>query len=298
MNIQQLRYFIEIANTNNLSAAARNLFVTQPTLSLALKKMESELQTPLFTHSESAFQLTKAGLYLYEEGQMIVHQFDHMLEVIHQMNAASKKEKDTIRLGITTLFSMQYMQEISAYLATHPHVDLIIKQDGSPHLQEMLLNKEIDVGLISFPNLYPEVLTMDALDPASNGYHVYVVVPEKNPLAQKKQLSFDQLRKARFSSLTPHFVLGKLLIQRANDNGFEPNIVFLNDDLLVLLHSLKQNDSICLLPIEYKALGKTEGLKWIPLKDKHAFFPLGIVFRKDVAISKNIRDFMEIIQAH
>ena len=52
MNIQLLKYFIEIVNTRSLSAAARNLFVTQPTLSLALKKMESELGTALFDHSD------------------------------------------------------------------------------------------------------------------------------------------------------------------------------------------------------------------------------------------------------
>src|SRR5699024_10138627 len=98
MNIQQLRYFLEIANTNNLSAAARNLFVTQPTLSLSLKKMESELQTTLFTHTESPFQLTKTGLYLYEEGQQLVEQFDHMIETIHSMNEVSIKNKDIIRL--------------------------------------------------------------------------------------------------------------------------------------------------------------------------------------------------------
>ncbi|HIY56621.1 MAG TPA: LysR family transcriptional regulator [Candidatus Tetragenococcus pullicola] len=298
MNIQQLRYFLEIANTNNLSAAARNLFVTQPTLSLSLKKMESELQTTLFTHTESPFQLTKTGLYLYEEGQQLVEQFDHMIETIHSMNEDSKKKKDTIRLGITTLFSMQYMEEISTYLATHPHVDLIIKQDGSPHMQEMLVHDEIDLGLVSFPNLYPEVLWMEALNPETNGYHVYVVVPEANPLSQAHELTFSQLKNQRFSSLTTHFVLGKLLIQRANDSGFEPTIVFHNDDLQVLLHSLKQNDSICILPIEYKEVGKSDGLKWIPLKDKHAFFPIGIALRKDLSISKNIRDFIEIISRH
>lgn len=298
MNIQQLRYFLEIANTNNLSAAARNLFVTQPTLSLSLKKMESELQTTLFTHTESPFQLTKTGLYLYEEGQQLVEQFDHMIETIHSMNEDSKKKKDTIRLGITTLFSMQYMEEISTYLATHPHVDLIIKQDGSPHMQEMLVHDEIDLGLVSFPNLYPEVLWMEALNPETNGYHVYVVVPKANPLSQAHELTFSQLKNQRFSSLTTHFVLGKLLIQRANDSGFEPTIVFHNDDLQVLLHSLKQNDSICILPIEYKEVGKSDGLKWIPLKDKHAFFPIGIALRKDLSISKNIRDFIEIISRH
>ncbi len=186
MNIQQLKYFIEIANTKNLSAAARNLFVTQPTLSLALKKMESELRTSLFSHTDTPFQLTNTGVYLYEEGYQIVEQFDQLISDIHNMNENPTEKKKKIKLGITTLFSVQFMQEISQYLATHPHVDLVIKQDGSPHLQGLLNQDELDIGLISFPNIYPETISIEALGTSTKGYHVYVVVPEDNPLSQKK----------------------------------------------------------------------------------------------------------------
>ncbi|WP_411849257.1 LysR family transcriptional regulator [Vagococcus salmoninarum] len=64
MNIQQLKYFIQIADSRNVSDAALSLFVTQPTLSLALKKMEGELNTKLFNHSDSPYQLTDTGLVI------------------------------------------------------------------------------------------------------------------------------------------------------------------------------------------------------------------------------------------
>ena len=296
MNIQRLKYFIEIANTKNLSAAARNLFVTQPTLSLALKKMESELRTSLFTHTDTPFQLTNTGVYLYEEGQQIVEQFDQLISDIHNMNETPTEKKKKIKLGITTLFSVQFMQEISQYLATHPHVDLVIKQDGSPHLQGLLNQDELDIGLISFPNLYPESISIEALGTSTKGYHVYVVVPEDNPLSQKKELSFKDLEGQRFSSLTTNFMLGRLLIDRAADCGYKPNIVLHNDDLQVLLHSVNKNESICILPIEYKEVGKSDNVRWIPLRDKYDYFPIGIALRKDYHVTKDIKDFIEIIK--
>lgn len=279
MNIQQLKYFIEIADSNNLSAAARNLFVTQPTLSLALKKLENELETCLFTHNDQPYQLTDSGLYLYEKGLRIVKEFDQLSVDIQQMNRQIQKQ--TITLGITTLFTVQFMKEITRFLALYPHVSLEIKQNGSALLQEQLVNGELDLGLLSYPNLHPEHLTFEALETTTHGYHVYVVLPDTNPLAQHSELTFTDLRGQRFSSLSDKFMLGRLLIDRSRAFGYSPNIILYNDDLQVLLHSIAENDSIAILPIEYREVGKSEGLIWIPLKDKFDFFPIGIALSKD-----------------
>lgn len=295
MNIQLLKYFIEIVNTRSLSAAARNLFVTQPTLSLALKKMESELGTALFDHSDQPFQLTDTGLYLYEHGQEVVFQFDQLVTDIREMN--QKPVKKQLRLGLTTLFAVQFMKEISRFLTTHPHVNLILQQDGSPKLQTMLANKEIDMGLISFPNTLPEIIHIEPLETTTKGYHVYVVVPESNPLSQYEKLTFKDLKDQRFSSLSDNFMIGRLLLDRTRSFGYEPNIILHNDDLQVLLYSLQKNNSICLLPIEYYEVGKSQGLKWIPLKDKFDYFPpIGIALRRDFSMTEDVRDFIQIIK--
>lgn len=294
MNIQLLKYFIEIVNTRSLSAAARNLFVTQPTLSLALKKMESELGTALFDHSDQPFQLTDTGLYLYEHGQEVVFQFDQLVTDIREMN--QKPVKKQLRLGLTTLFAVQFMKEISRFLTTHPHVNLILQQDGSLKLQTMLANKEIDMGLISFPNTLPEIIHIEPLETTTKGYHVYVVVPESNPLSQHEKLTFKDLKDQRFSSLSDNFMIGRLLLDRTRSFGYEPNIILHNDDLQVLLYSLQKNNSICLLPIEYYEVGKSQGLKWIPLKDKFDYFPIGIALRRDFSMTEDVRDFIQIIK--
>ncbi|MHC5372933.1 LysR family transcriptional regulator [Enterococcus sp. LJL120] len=296
MNIQQLKYFIEIADTHSMSAAAKNLFVTQPTLSVALKKMEAELQTTLFTNNKNIYQLTSSGLYLYEKGKTIVQQFDQLILDVQSMGGQGDAKKNKIRLGITTLFAVQFMKELSYFLETHPQVDLVIKQNGSHYLQEKIVQEELDIGLVSYPNLFPDQINFEALDTTTRGYHVYVVVPETSPLAVHEELMFPDLKDQRFSSLTTNFMLGRLLLQRASKFGFVPNIVLYNDDLQVLLHSLQKNESICILPIEYREVGKSEGLKWIPLKDKYNFFPIGIALRKGANISTDITDLIDIIK--
>lgn len=296
MNIQHLKYFIQIAETRNLSDAALSLFVTQPTLSLALKKIEADLNAKLFTHNDSPYQLTDKGQMLYERGLTIVNDFDQLIDDIHNMQDVPAKK--TIRLGLTTLFAVQFMQEVSTFLTHNPNTELIIKQGGSAELQNMLVNKEIDIGLLSFPNNHPEVLNIEVLNTTTKGYHVYVVMADDHPLASKKQLTFKDLKNERFSSLSQNFMIGRMLVDQARAFRFEPEIVFFNDDLQVLIHSLAENNSICLLPIEYKTVGKNEGLKWIPLKDKYDFFPIGIALHKDSPRIAEIDDFIATIKTN
>jgi len=298
MNIQQLKYFIEVANTKNLTAAARNLFVTQPTLSLSLKKLESELQTSLFQHQDKPYQLTETGLYLFEHALPLVEGFEQLSIDIQTMSTNTANEKTKIRLGITTLFSIQFMEEISTFIQSHPTVDLIIKQGGSAKLQKMLVDKEIDFGLLSYPNIYPKNLVYEELNDSKTGYHVSVVMPKSNPLSSRKELTFEDLQNERFSSFSTNFMLGRLLVNRTNECGYKPNIVLYNDDLQVLLHSLNKNNSICLLPIEYKEVNNSSSLVWIPLKDKYNFFPIGIALRKNYKAPREMDEFIELIRQY
>ncbi|OJF91133.1 LysR family transcriptional regulator [Alkalibacterium sp. 20] len=289
MDIKQLKYFIEIANTKNLSQAARNLFLTQPTLSFTIKKLEAELNTKLFDPNDKSFNLTQSGKLLYTRGEKIVTDFDTLVSEIQHMRTDSK---EMIRLGLTILFAIQYMQQISNFIATHQNVDLIITQNGSRKIQEMLANDELDIGLVSFPNTQSNAISIEALNTSTKGYNVHVVVPENNPLSEKDVLKFENLKEQRFSTLNENFMLGQMLLDRSRHLGFEPNIVMYHDDLQVLLYSLQTLDSICLLPIEYKAIGALEGLKWIPLQDKNDYYPIGVALNKGKAPTKAINDLI------
>lgn len=292
MDIRQLKYFIEIANAKTLSQASKNLFVSQPTLSLTLKKMENELNTKLFYYDNKTYVLTEQGQILYDRGLLIVEEFDTLLNDIQL--ESEKKEHTTIRLGLTILFAVQYMKQISNFIAKHSNINLSIIQGGSPKLQSMLANDELDIALVSFPNLHSSCINIESL--SDSGYNVSVVVPENNPLFQYESLTFEELKDQRFSSLTDEFMIGRLLVEQAKQHGFEPNIVFLHTDLQVLLFSLKKFESVCLLPIEYKPIGEMEGVKWIPLDNQKSHFPIGIALNNTVQKSNYIDQFIEEIK--
>jgi len=138
MYLVQLKYFIEIFETQSITLAAQNLFVTQPTLSLSLKKLEENLNTQLFNRTKNAYELTESGQLLYEEGKLLLKQFHQLQEDVKNLSAYPEKEK--LQVGMTTLFSFQFMQQIATFMTQHPEIELVITQGGSRQLQRMLKN--------------------------------------------------------------------------------------------------------------------------------------------------------------
>ena len=294
MDIKQLKYLIEVANTKNLSHAARNLYVTQPTLSLAMKKLEEEFQVALFNQETNNYMLTQAGQYLYTKGSDLVQNFDEMMA---EMDNMSRTHERPLRVGLTILFVIQFMDEISHFIVHHK-VDLSIIQDGSKQIQHLVAKGELDIGLVSFPNMYSETLVIDPLA-KEKGYHVAVVMPKDHRLASRDSVTFEDLKNERFVTLNNHFVLGELLQKRSRDFKFTPNITLEHEDLQVLLYGVNQLDSICLLPHEYRQINDRDDVVWIDLDDKYASFDIGIATRRDQLRTDVLNDFMTMIkQAH
>ena len=90
MDIKQLMYFISIVEHHSFSDAAKSLFITQPTLSQTVKKLEQEFNTRLFVHSSNKQQLTTSGQLLYEEGKILIKQFEQLTQQMHQLQMTSK----------------------------------------------------------------------------------------------------------------------------------------------------------------------------------------------------------------
>src|SRR5699024_12272170 len=90
-----------------------------------------------------------------------------------------------LKVGLTVLFAVQYMDQIVHFTTSNPDVELSFIQSGSIKLQKMLADKEIDIGLISFP-VYEPSITIQNLKTSHPNYSVSVVVPFDHPLANKK----------------------------------------------------------------------------------------------------------------
>lgn len=150
MRIDYLRYFEHLAHTLNYTKAAKDLFIAQPTLSVAIKRMEQELDIKLFQRNggSSRIELTEAGKGFLEYVSRALRDYDEGLRIAHEIQG---EVNSSIRVG--TIYAMQgrfwshAIEEFSESCPTEPQID--IEQAYSPALIQRLRNREIDVAFAS-----------------------------------------------------------------------------------------------------------------------------------------------------
>lgn len=290
MEFRQLNYFITVANKRSYSLAAKELFVTQPTLTLAIKKLEKEFNTALFEQNNRRLELTESGQMLYEKGIVLLKSYNNLID---EMNASSEESRKVLKVGLTVLFAIQYMEEISSFIARHPKVELSLIQHGSKQLQRMVANGDLDLGLLSFPQ-YERGIVMKAIERKKASYVAAIVVPSNHPLENKKEITIEDLKDVRISSLTKNYVLGNEIYAKCRERGFEPNIVFADDNWTVLVKSIEIFDSVAILPAEFEDISQFQNTKWIPLAEKMEY-KVGIAHKKDEDISEIGKLFIDYI---
>lgn len=157
MTLTELRYIVAVSRTLHFGKAAEACFVSQPTLSVAIKKLEEELGVILFERGLSEIQITSIGKKVIEQAQQVLTQAEQIKQLA---NEGKEQLKEPLRLGI--------IYTIGPYLLPHlipllhqvaPDMPLIIREDFTENLRTALKNGEIDVAILSLPFEEPGLKT-------------------------------------------------------------------------------------------------------------------------------------------
>lgn len=291
MELRQLKYFITIATTKSYSAAAKSLFVTQPTLSWNIQQLEEEFNSHLFFQTKQGLQLTEHGEKLFDHGQRVLKEYERLMEDMQIIN----RQKKTLKVGITVLFVIQYMEQIVRFTSMNPEVELSFVQSGSVEVQKMLARDEIDIGLVSFPN-YESTIEIERLKTSHSSYTVSVVLPFDHPLAQKKAITVKDLKGYSICAFSDDYVLGNILYARCKEYGFHPNVIFKNKNWEVILQNTLMTKGLALMPQALEQISNFKDLKWVPLKDKASVFEIGIAYQKKKKLEDHTIRFIDYMK--
>nr|WP_319397242.1 LysR family transcriptional regulator [uncultured Desulfobacter sp.] len=141
MDLYHLKTFFFLAKEKNFTQAAQRLFVTQSAVSHAIKKLESSMDTPLFTRQGKTMDLTPAGRILFRSCEKIFYEIE---KADQEISTYRKKALVTIRIGSTVEFGASILiNHIKPFLETHPeiHLDFYL----SPDLETPLIRDEVDL---------------------------------------------------------------------------------------------------------------------------------------------------------
>ncbi|WP_427132227.1 LysR family transcriptional regulator [Pseudarthrobacter sp. S9] len=186
MELRQLRYFLVVADELHFARAAERLHITQPPLTVAVRKLERELGVQLFDRTTRRVMLTAAGQAFRDRVQAAVSDLDDAAGDVADV-AAGKSGR--IRVGFVSSASYTTVPEaIRAFRQQRPRIDLVLNPLTSGEQIEQLLDGNLDLGLIRDPGDVPGL----NLEPLSTE-DLVVVIPETHHLASADEVRPQEL---------------------------------------------------------------------------------------------------------
>lgn len=195
MTLTELQYIVALAQEHHFARAADRVFVTQPALSLAVKKLEDELGVTIFERRKNHVALTPLG-------EKIVHQAQRVLEEADQIKLLAAQGKNqlvgALRLGVIATVGPYLLPDLIPLLYKRaPGMPLEIEENLTVNLTAMLKSGKLDVIMIALPFEEPGILIQALYDEPFKA-----VVPADHRLARKGKIDQAWLSKERV--LLPH----------------------------------------------------------------------------------------------
>ncbi len=155
MDVRQLRFFVEIVRHSNFTKAAEQLHIAQPAVSMAIKKLEEELDLVLFNRQEKRISLTAEGEIFLRHAQRILEQVKAAETEMAELHGLEKGE---VRVGIPPMLSAYFFPTIIRdFVRRFPNLHLSVLGEGAWRIQQMIGDGELDMGVIA-GGTFPETL--------------------------------------------------------------------------------------------------------------------------------------------
>ena len=292
MNLKQAQYVKTIAECGSITAAAKKLFVSQPSLSQMLRQLEQETGLPIFDRSTSPMRLTYAGeKYLHAAERILAAN----AELDSQLREIRHEHAGRLRLGISVTRAMQVMPLVMPiFQQQYPNVSLQMTESGSANLEEMLRGGSIDLAFAALestsPSLAYELLEQETIGVLA-GRDAAITRQNPNgtalPLEAFRRESFVSLTKGHSSRITQDKLFRKY--------GLSPNILLETDALEVGRRVALEAGACMLLPSIYidGYCNQRKG-SFYPLADYENYRHFYACYRKDEFVPQYARDFIQI----
>jgi len=247
VQLQQLRYFVAVADSRHFTQAAALTGVTQPSLSKQIHALEDSVGAPLFTRARGNVELTPAGAALLPRARRILADVDTARLEIDELVGL---RRGRLRLGATpSLCTSLVAPLLTRFRALHPAVRLSIQQDGSHDLVASLARGELDQAFIVLPGtgvepaLTAEPILSEPLVVASAG-----PLREGGPLGPAAPIPLALLRDQPMVMFRTGYDLREATLRACHEAGFEPVFAVEGGEMDAVLGFVEAGVGVALVP--------------------------------------------------
>jgi LysR family transcriptional regulator, benzoate and cis,cis-muconate-responsive activator of ben and cat genes len=292
MELRHLRYFVAVAEEENISRAALKLHVSQPGLSRQIRDLEDEIGVQLFERSAKSVRLTVAGEVFLAEAQAVLQRAD---EAVKKARAAVDGTQGEIHVGYAPSLTVQILPPmLRAFQGEFPRVRVALHDLSSEEMLEQLGTRKLQVALTVRP---PAKMLRGLSFVELARYAIVVAVAPSHPLAKSKAITLRQVGAEPLIGLNrkdypESYVETKKLFAAV---GLKPNFAEEHEGGTGIIAAVEAGRGIALVPSSLACIVGTR-VKLLPLKPALPPIPVGAVWRKE-SETKLVKQFVAAARA-
>lgn len=247
MNINQIQYALTVARYKNFSKAAESLFLSQPALSLQIKRLEQELGFSLFTRKAQGVAITSEGEIFFRDALAVETAWNQM-----QQNAASicKQTKQHLNIAVSTrVYSNGLFDTIVAFFENHPELEVSFFTEAGADSFSALRDGTLDIALDRLP---PEPLMSDA-----KSFYSCELIEEQQCILMSEEdqrckdtetISYSELQNATFITGLEHSMEDRSIRQICRTYNITLGKLYRSDGIDTVMNLVRSNKGITLGP--------------------------------------------------
>ncbi|HVR75873.1 MAG TPA: LysR substrate-binding domain-containing protein [Planctomycetota bacterium] len=250
MELHQLRYFVAVADAESFTRAAEKCFVTQPSLSQQVIKLEKELGHSLLERLGRRVRLTDPGRAFYEQAVSILGAVD---EAKRRLSESGDSGQGTIRVGsIPTVAPYLLPPVLKRFQRAFARAAVVVHEGLTAEIVKGCVAGELDLGVVALPIAEPR-LEVEALFTEE----LLVAMPPGHPFARRRRVTVQDLTGEPFILLSETHCLGEQVVSFCNQQSCQPLVTCKSAQLLTVQELVGVGHGISLIPAMARELDRS-----------------------------------------
>jgi len=284
MTLRHFRIFISVVKLNSITSAAKELYMTQPAISLAIKEMEVYYGVRLFNRLSRKLFITDEGKKVYDIALQVVKSVDDLRDEI-----SSGEIQNNLKVGVSMTIGSCYLPQILVdFKNNNSRTNIISIIDNSSRLIDLILNHTLDIAIIEGPQYSNKLKSITIKKD-----NLVLIIANNNPLSHKEHIILTDLQEQSFLLRDKDSGTRKIVdsLFLANNIVIEPKIESVST--ISLIEAVRNNIGISIIPKQFLKIIKNDNIIQRKIENINFERAFTIIYQKNKHLNKIMNDFIE-----
>ena len=290
MQIESLKVFCDLAETESFTKAAQINGVTQSAVSQQISSLERTFKSLLIERSKKKFRLTREGQMLYDFSKQIIQTYESLHSKLQEL-------KDIISgtIRVATIYSIglhDLPPYIKKFLKNYPTVNVHVEYRRANQVYDDVLSNVVDMGLVAYPTKDSklEIISLHK-DP------LVLICHPQHPFARQKSIRFKALTGQKFIGFEPDIPTRKALDRILKDHGVDPKHAMEFDNIETVKRAVEIDAGISIVPrgTIVQEISK-QTLAALTIEDGDFYRPIAAIYKRNKVLSPAMKQFLAMLK--